>query len=57
MNYEEERLQHQLEDAESAVESLRALQGTRVQPAHYLLLKEYGYREAEIETAYEEVEQ
>lgn len=56
MNYEEERLQRQLDDAESTVEALRALHDARVQPAHYLLLKERGYSEAEIEAAYAEVE-
>lgn len=57
MNYEEERLQRRLDVANSAEAALRTLQAFRVQPAHYLLLKEHGYSEAEIEAAYEEVKQ
>lgn len=52
MNFEEERLQRQLDAAESVVEELGVLHDARVQPAHYLLLKERGYSDAEIEAAY-----
>ena len=56
MNYEEERLARRLEVANSAEAALRTLQGFRVQPAHFLLLKERGHSESEIVAAYEEVE-
>lgn len=57
MNYEEERLQRRLDNAESVTEELESLHDARAQPAHYLLLKERGYSEAEIEASYEEVKQ
>jgi hypothetical protein len=53
MNYEEQRLDRRLEVADSAEAALRTLQSFRVQPAHFFLLKERGYSEAEIVAAYE----
>lgn len=55
MNYEEERLANQLDDADDVAEALKTLHSHRVQPAYYLLLKERGYSETDIDKAYAEV--
>ena len=55
MNCEEEQLQRKLDETSSASDALRALCDARVQPVHYLLLKEHGFSEAEIKAAYNEV--